>query len=481
MQLPKAIKIPGPAIWGAEFTEDHVRLVCLQSAGSPKVTKSFKGTYKEALKFAGDNALEFKGVRAAVSHLPFKTTHFPGEALESPEALEEAENKSRPPGLTGEDMIEEWVPVSKSSLLLQMREGHLQHFLKDLPKELGTLSWAAPSPFAYHRLFGATMGKMADVRHGAGPISRAALVVESDYTHVMFYIDGEVRLCLKLFMGYEQVRDVPDQYLVELKKALAYYWQTKVMGSAITEVVLFKDGPEGEVLKALQEGLDVPVRIPEPPAFVNGLDRSLYGALGMALSENEDEPPPYSVGSRNASQVSSRRLWLRHSRTLAKALGVYLLVSLLVLGLMASASGVMHLVFKDDKKEGAEAARGLAQLVSQRTLLEGEIKQVQGMLANRTRLTEKMQAIQQQIPAKMWLSSFVSEKKEGGGFTFRIGGYCFEESSISKFMQGLEKLSGTQSVQLKSTELVPAKTVQEITGLKANLRDLVQFQLVVEG
>jgi Tfp pilus assembly protein PilN len=177
--------------------------------------------------------------------------------------------------------------------------------------------------------------------------------------------------------------------------------------------------------------------------------------------------------------AEARRLWMRRTGILARfgyhvsagaAIGVVLLV-LSAVGLRWTVETKVH-AWSGELKRWDEFQKRKASVVAQ---LDG----MTGLLSRRTEGYADLQRISSLLPSDLWLQSWEMDGRGGTGFTHRISGYSPIEARVPEFLANLEKTRKFASVKLKSTERIKGEAVEQKTGIQANRKDLIHFEMGV--
>lgn len=145
--------------------------------------------------------------------------------------------------------------------------------------------------------------------------------------------------------------------------------------------------------------------------------------------------------------------------------------------------GASALVFRHVVQSKAEAWSGELKkwdtFQERRAALEGRLHSLEGLLSRRTAGYASLQRIASLLPPEVWLEEWEAECGPGARFVHRIAGYSLAEDRVPQFLAELEDKGRFRSVKLKSTERIKGEKVEKETGIQANRKDLVRFQLVV--
>lgn len=455
--------------WGAEFLADRVRICGLAAdkgpadAATPRTVESFEGTWEEAEKFARSRGLALEGLHGAVSHLPFKLESLPagGEEEIGPHA-----ERLKPVGIPLDAIEYHVVGESPEASLLLARESAVQALVASLPDSLSALWTLAPSPLALLPFAVTPAGR------------QAALMVEESHTHVLFLRDGALEGYAKAFIGEAEARQDPDAFAREFRKVLIYHRGTRFPGTSLDGLSLWSSALESAAPKAL-EALGLAVAIPtwkKPLASVPGPFRV---SAAMAATALAGDLPLASFSIPVPIIPADRRKWKARAGLLART--AYPILALLTLAALLLAGGALVLRAVVDRKASQWAGELQAwdRFQDRRVVVEKRLDRIQGLLARRTTAYASFQGIAVSLPPEVWIEGWDAESGEGGKLIHRLTGYSQTEDKIPLLLAGLEKDKAFRNVKLKTTEKVDGEKVEKETGLKANRRDLVRFQVVV--
>jgi Tfp pilus assembly protein PilN len=119
------------------------------------------------------------------------------------------------------------------------------------------------------------------------------------------------------------------------------------------------------------------------------------------------------------------------------------------------------------------------QFQKRRASVEARLARMQGLLDRRTDGYASLQRLAALLPAEVWLEEWEAEAGDGGRYTHHLTGYSLSEGRVPEFLARLEDGKRYRSVRLKSTERIKGEKVEKETGISANRKDLVRFQVVV--
>lgn len=452
--------------WGAEFLTDRVRICGLkEAAGKIAVAASFDGAYPEGEAFARAHGLGFAGLHAAVSHVPFKLEALePGQGEE--DILPQAE-RLKPTGLALESLDAHGFALGPARFLLFAREDALRGFVEHLPAPLAALWNLVPSPLAL------LAESAPDDLH-----RRAVLLVEETFTHVLFLRDGAPEAYAKAFTGLEEARLDAAAFAREMKKVLIYHHGSKFPGASLEAVTLWSDGAQGEAAAALGD-LGLPLRTAAWMPALDAVPAPFKVAGALALRGLRGEEPLVSFTVARPALAEDRRLWMRRAGLLARG-GYQVMAALaaVVFLLVAGALGLRFMVESKARTWAGELGRW-DQFQSRKAAVESQLGDMQGLLSRRTGGYASLQAIAGRLPAEVWLREWEAETGSDGRYVHRLTGYSLAEDQVPRFLANLEGMRRYGSVRLKSTERIKGEKVEKETGIAANRKDLVRFQMVV--
>lgn len=455
--------------WGAEFLADRVRICGLKDAdGKVVLADSFEGPYAEVEAFARDHGLAFEGMHAAVSHIPFKLEVLEPMATGSEDDIAPQAERFKPAGLSMDSLDLHGFDLGGNRYLVMAREDGVRGFAEHLPAPLAALWNLVPSPLAL----------LSHADSAAAPDRMAALLVEEGHTHVLFLRGGFPEAYAKAFTGCEEARRDPEAFAREMKKVLVYHHGSKFPGASLEALSIWRDGSEGEAGAALSKR-DLPI---QAPAWLPGLESvpaSLKVAGALALQGLRGAEPLVSLSIPRPQEPQSRRLWMRRSGLLARSgYHVVAAVAVLTLLLMASAA-VFRKVVEAKAVTWSGELQKWDQFQARRATVEKRLEKLQGLLVRRTDGYASLQRISSLLPPEVWLEEWEAESGAEGRYVHRLTGYSLSEARVPQFLAKLEDGKGFQSVKLKSTERIKGDKVEKETGIQANRKDLIRFQMVV--
>ena len=456
-----------PALyWGAEFLADKVRICAFADKdGRPSAVETFEGTYPEAGAFAEAHGLAFEGIRGAVSHLPFKIeTMGPSPDGSEDDILPRLET-ARPPGLSAEALDAHDFHVGEDRYLILAREDSFRTFTEKLHPALGALWSLDASPLA--------LMPFLDPKLASG--HWAAILCESDFTHLLYFRDTSLIAYAKIFTGLETARREPDAFATEMKKALVYHFGSRFPGAFLEGMQIWRDGLEEESAAALKS-LGIPQFKPDwgPLVFVPEPFR-VAGALAYRSLQELDPVASFSVPA--PAMAVSRRHWRKRAGTLAR--GGYLALSGAAIGvaLLAISAAALRWTVEIKVRTWSGELQRWSEFREQKAAVEAQLEGMKGLLGRRTEGYAGMQRIAGLLPPELWLETWELESGSGRRFSHRLEGYSLVEARVPEFLGNLEKAGRFASVKLKSTERIKGGTIEEKTGIQANRKDLVRFQI----
>lgn len=454
--------------WGGEFLEGRVRFCGLrESAGTTLPAVTFEGTHAEAEAFARSRGLAYEGVHAAVTHLPFKLAPLETASGEGDEDIHPQAERLRPQGLPLEALDLQVFSQDARRFLVMAREDGLGAFRQSLAESLRGWWGLTASPLALLPL-------LEDLEI---PGIRAALLVEAKHTHVIFLRDGSLEAYVKVFTGWEDAGREPAAFLREMKKALVYHFGSRFPGLSVEAIEIWKDGPEGQVRSAL-EGLGVPILSPQWPPEVAAVPEAFRVAAALAWQGLQGTPAAgFSIPGN--PRAEARRQWLRRTGVLTRT-GYQAFIGLAAgVALLSLAAFGLRWAVAIKTRVWAGELKKWDQFQERKSAVESRLGGLQGILSRRTEAYAGLQRIAALLPPEVWLESWEAEAGPGKSFTHRLTGYTLVESRVPELLSNLEKGRPSGSVKLKSTEKIKAETVEKKTGIAANHKDLIKFQMGV--
>jgi Tfp pilus assembly protein PilN len=374
----------------------------------------------------------------------------------------QAMERARPQGLPAEAFESHVFEVGEGGCLALAREDAIQGFLKGIPPALAGLWDLAPSPLALFPF----------LRSGSPASAWAALVGESDSLHILFFRGDDFLAYAKLFSGWEDAGRDAAAYARELKKALVYHFGGRFAAEALTLLRIGRDGPGGEIASSLK-GLGIPMSGPDW-GILSGIPPDFRLAAALAWSGREQEAASFS-GSSPAAALAERG-WMLRAGKLARygvpALGA---LALAVALLGAAALGLRWTVEAKAKSWSGELRRW-DEFQRRRSTVEAELNGMQGLLSRRTAVYADLQRIAPRLPAETWLEAWEAECS-GSRCQYRLEGFAASEARVPEFLSALGRSGATGPLRLKATEKIKAEAVEQKTGIAANRRELVRFQL----
>lgn len=454
--------------WGAEFLAQKVRLCAFGGRdGRPAPLHTFEGDYPEAAAFAAAHGLAYEGLNAAVSHLPFRIEPLEPVAEGGDEDVAPHVDRLKPQGMPAAAMDAQEFHLGADRNLVLVREDALRSFTESLPAGLAELWNLSPSPLAL----------LPHFEMDRAPGRCAALSCEADYTHLLFFRDGSLSAYAKVFVGWEDAGRDPSGFAKELKKALVYHYGSRFPGASLDAFLMCLDGPSGQACAAL-ESLGIPRIRPDWGALA-AVPEPFRVAGALAYRALSGVEPPLSFPVPPPAAAQSRRIWRGRAGILARTGFLTLAVSALGVALLAlSALGLRTMVAAKARTWSGELERWDA-FQKRKASVDGELVGVKGILSRRTEAYAGMQSIAGLLPPEVWLESWELEPSAGRGNVHRLNGYGLAEARVPEFLANLEKSRRFTAVKLKSTERIKAETAEQKTGIQANRKELVRFQIDV--
>ncbi len=457
-------------VWGAEWTSQEIHLVGVDYK-TKKFVRHFKGDFNEAAAFAQAQGLTYEGFYGAVSHLPFKWV-FQNEIENSEEGRRIAEEASRPQGIRRDELESLTFAEIECHALLWFRADSLEAFTKSLPQSLATLSELVPSPLLLNQAL--DFQKCND--------SFLILLPEIDYTHLLMYRDKMLLAHSRIPYGLNTINESPILMAKEIQKALLHWnehWKNQRENLQVTSVYLWKNHAACDWEKILAPlGLIV-----ENAACIKTLSTlpEEFRLAGLqALNHAQGQISAISLGSWNEELVAKRRKWLQHAGFLCRANYWILLFFGGSVALMFALSLALQISVKVSHKKWNHELKEWNVLQKHKQNVEQELQKLSEVLSLRNSSAKSLQQVTSALPAGVWLESWDLESGEKSGFIHHLSGYALDEAKVSELLAHLEKQNHFSEVKLKSTEAMAAEKVVQKTGIKANHRDLVYFQMQVQ-
>lgn len=457
--------------WGAEFLAHKVRLCAFgERDGRSALIHTFEGDYAEAAAFAAAHGLAYEGLNAAVSHLPCKIEPLEPAPEGGDEDIAPHVDRLKPQGMPAASMEAQEFHLGVDRLLVLAREDALRSFKEGLPSSLGELWNLSPSPLAL-------LPHLTRIGTDHAQGHWAALSCEAEYTHLVFFRDGSLSAYAKVFTGWEDAGRDPAAFAKEMKKALVYHYGSRFPGASLDAFLIGLDGPSGQAGAAL-DTLGIPRLRPEwgPLADVPESFR-VAGALAYQALSGLEAPLSFPVPLPAAAR--SRRIWRARAGILARSGYLALAGSALGVALLGiSALGFRAMVASKARTWSGELQRWDA-FQKRKASVDGQLGGMKGILTRRTEAYAGMQNIAGLLPPELWLESWDLEQAAGRGVVHRLEGYGLAEARVPEFLANLEKSGKFAAVKLKSTERIKAETAEQKTGIQANRKELVRFQIDV--
>lgn len=452
--------------WGAEFLEDKVRLCAFGTKdGIPAALKTFEGAYAEAEAFARGHGVAFEGLRGAVSHIPFKIEPMPSQGQAAEEDLQPHIDRIKPPGLPAEAVDAQAFSWDEDRFLILAREDAVRGFAEKLPPNLAAL-WTLETPLL-------SLLPYLDRKRAIG--HWACILAEAEYVHVLFFRESAPMAYAKVFSGCAAAGRDAAAFAKEMKKALVYHFGSRFPGAALEAIQVWRDGSAGEIAAALK-GLGIPQSTPDWGPL-SAVPEPFRVAGALALQGLRELEPVVSFSISGPASAGSLRLWRKRTGVLARA--GYMALAALTIGvaMLALSAFALHWTVESKARSWSGELQRWSAFQRQKTAVESQLAGMKGLLAHRTDAYAGMQRLAGLLPAETWLESWELENASGRRFNHRLEGYALTEGRVPEFLSALEKDGGLASVKLKSTERIKGEKVEEKTGIQANRKDLIRFQI----
>jgi Tfp pilus assembly protein PilN len=200
-------------------------------------------------------------------------------------------------------------------------------------------------------------------------------------------------------------------------------------------------------------------------------------AAAAAWSARDETVVPPSFDLPAPSAATARRIWMRRTGKLTRY-GVPVLGGLaLIAALLGGAALGLRWTVQAKARAWSGDLRRWDEFQRRKAAVEAELRGVQGLLGRRTALYSDLQGISGRVPPETWLETWEAECKVGSRCSHRLEGYAFSEARVPEFLATLEKSGTAGRFVLKATEKIKGEAVERKTGIAANRRDLVRFQL----
>jgi len=468
-----------PALyWGAEFLAHSVRLCGFGiKDGKPLVLQTFEGTYAEAEAFAIEHGLAYEGLRAAVSHLPFKiepletmaegfaSASGAASSASSEEDIQPQIDRIRPPGLPPEAADAQAFHLGEDRYLLLAREDAVRGFVEKLSSSLGAL-WSLETPPS-------ALLPFLDSQRALGHWT--ALLAEAEYVHVLFFRESAPIAYAKIFTGCDAARADAAAFCTEMKKALVYHFGSRFSGASLEAIQVWRDGAGGEVGAALK-ALGIPQFTPDWGPLA-GVPEPFRVAAALALQAMQERESVVSFAVPAPAAAESLKLWRKRTGVLARAGYLAMCAAAIGVSMLVVSAVALHWTVATKARSWSGELQRWSDFQKQKAAVETQLAGMKGLISHRTDAYAGMQRIAGLLPPEVWLESWELENLAGRRFNHRLEGYALAEGRVPEFLSGLEKAGRFGSVKLKSTERIKGETVEEKTKIQANRKDLVRFQI----
>ncbi len=453
--------------WGAEFLAHEARLCAFgHKDGKLTLIHAFAGPYPEAEAFAASHGLAYEGLHAAISHLPFKLEAIGPAPEGGEEDLQPLADQAKPQGMPADAMESQVFPAPEDGRCLALaRHDAVRGFAGGLPAPLAALWDLQPSPTAL----------LLHVDSARAQGHWAALMAESDSLHLLFFREGNFLAYAKLFSGWEAASQDAPGFARELKKALVYHFGSRYSGASLSALQIWRDGPADQVAAALK-GLGIPQFEPDwgPIAGVPPMQRV---AAALAWRAWQDDGPAASFDVDNPSAAQAKRVWMGRTGKLARFGVLAIVVIAFAAALLATSAAALRWTVAAKERAWSGELRRWEAFQNRKREVEAELEGMHGIFTHRTAAYAAMQDVAAKLPQETWLESWELESKGGARIAQHLEGYCLSEARVPELLANLEKTGPRGAMKLKSTEKVKAESVEQKTGIQANRKDLVRFQI----
>jgi Tfp pilus assembly protein PilN len=352
--------------------------------------------------------------------------------------------------------------------LVMAREDALHGFLESLPPSLASLWTLEAGPLALLPSAG-----FPDKQEWT-----AALMVDAEATHLLFFRYRILAAYAKSFSGWEEARNHPEVFRREMKKALVYHLASRFPDASLASLQIWRDGPGGEAAAVLS-ALGIPQATPAWPDALASVPELYRVAAAVAMQGLEDRESPMSFSVPRPVLAENHRLWRGRAGSLAKTGYQVLVAAGFGVVLLALSALALHWTVAAKARTWSGELGKWDEYQKRKASVEAELGGMQEMLARRTTAYASMQAIGATLPPEVWLETWEVESGAGHGLVHRLNGLSLAENRIPEFLANLEKTRQFASVKLKSTERLKGETVEQKTGIQANRKDLVRYQIGV--
>ncbi|MGL1934458.1 MAG: hypothetical protein OCD01_05540 [Fibrobacterales bacterium] len=448
--------------WAALFLKEIVLLVGTEMVnGKAIVVQSFKGDYEEASLLAQKLHLQHKGVSVVTNRIPVKITNIGSITEFTPDELSSEEERAEPIGIDKNQLHCTHLDDNGFRMLMQYREDHVAEFLSSLPAGFETVAAIYPTEIMSYLTIAPAV-----------EYSSAALYIDSDRTHILYYTSGVLHHTLTLKIGESTAVEEPEKYRIELQKAFIYYWEARVLEEPLSEVILLT---ECEAVSYILETFNIPVK------RLGNTDSDSYSELFQSLASEATNVShlDISLGDQNREAIHSMHDWNNWSFNLLKIASLPVLL-LLTLSLISGIwYGVNAFLYADAESTYEMELKKIEQVTEKQKEIAAEKGLVEGILLKNSGVMHDYGAIARAVPGELWINSWESEKETGSGYKHVVSGYTTQEVKVSLYLATLEKVKSFKSIRLVSTEFIEGKRVQKKTKLKANNKDLIHFVIEV--
>ncbi len=454
---------------GIDINESKATL-CLAKcvSGQWTVVKQFTGDHGSAQAWAKKNGVSDSGLHGIISQIPFRIDVIEGVNSEeelSPEALE---NETTIPGTKAEDFEHLLIQWRHQSLSVQYRKDLMEHWVEQLVSfgSFWKLQWA---PLMVLHWAAWTGIKEPGVY----------IHLEEKQYHLLFFDLNGLLAYSRISTNLSQDSDEMSHILslgAELSKALLYFWEAHLSQEKMKSIYLLE--PDERIKQAIQHsGIDISIVTMPAKAKFSMVPRPLLGTIA-ALDIGPDETLDCSLSNPGLGTLQRNLLWRQRCARLTQTLSIACLSVTLLLCLLVISGLGMQLLLKYSQNRSAEQLQRALKVRQTMGSLQNDLERFRPIVEKRSTIAKELQNGSESAPEGLWLEKWSLESSEKGAEQV-MQGYAFETQQIQNFLKSLETEGNYSQVILKSTETVAGPWVQEKTGLAANRKDLIHFQIVV--
>ena len=421
--------------------------------GKVTIKRSFTGSLQDIAVLIKKFHLDLKPIHLVVDGLDVYLEHTSGE-----------ENDS---DITNDAVQQSVVTLDESILNIQWNGDALQERCEVLPTEFQNYFKVWPLSLA--------VSKAVKI-----PVEEniALLIFEENRTQILFFQSGGLYTLITIPYGDDFRVNHFEQYLLELRKIIEYYWEAKLLQDPIKRILL---DPSVDT-EAYRFILSSKCKVEswewrEEIHFTHPEE-----AFGMTLVKDvfEGDESCFTLLDNYSDDLDKQnKIWTLNHRVL-QVLTIPIIISMIIIGVLFCANYYVngrieqHESFIQSEREKLELAKNYKSSI--RTKLET----FKGVVSNKSNFNKVLKEIAQLVPDKVWLQQVENESDVNGKKSLHIAGYSFTQGLLKNFIAQLEHSNLFLHVQIKSTEIISGKSIAKKTKVRANKKDLIYFQLFME-